>query len=178
MHRICVGVDVGLSSAAAAAYGYASGRNLPALIATTDIRTLGEKAAKRIDVLWLRDWLIGTGATIAYVERGSARSMQGAMSNYLRACGQIEATVTLAGLHGVLVPPGVWQRAIGLTVRRRACTTELEKDKASVVLARELFPEHADSTFKFWNSHNEAEASEIALYGAIRNDLVSIQAAA
>ena len=178
MHRLCAGIDVGLSSAAAAVYGYANGRNIPRLIATTDIRTLGEKAAKRIDVLWLRDWLVRTGATVAYVERGSARSMQGAMSNYLRACGQIEATVTLAGLHGVLVPPGVWQRAIGLTDRRRGCATDLERDKASVVLARELFPEHADSTFKFWNSHNEAEASEIALYGAIRTELVSLRIAA
>lgn len=178
MHKICAGIDVGLSSAAAAAYGYVNGSNLPKLIATTDIRTIGEKAAKRIDVLWLRDWLVGTGATVAYVERGSARSMQGAMSNYLRACGQIEATVTLAGLHGVLVPPGVWQRAIGLTDRRRACATDLERDKASVVLARELFPERADLTFKFWNSHNEAEAAEIALYAALRLDLVSLKAAA
>lgn len=177
MIRSVIGVDVGLSSAAAAHYGYANGANLPRLLATTMIRTIGEKAAKRIDVLWLRDWLQATGATIAYVERGSARSMQGAMSNYLRACGQIEATVTLAGLHGVLVPPGVWQRAIGLTDRRRACGTDLERDKASVVLARELFPERAD-LFKFWNSHNEAESAEIALYGAIRNDLVSLKVAA
>lgn len=177
MIRLIVGIDVGLSSAAAAVYGYPSGRNWPSLIAATKIPTLGEDAAKRIDVLWLQDWLRASGAPTAYVELGSARSMQGAMSKYLRACGQIEACVTLAGLHGVLVPPGVWQRAIGLTKRRRGLVG-VEKDHCSVVLARELFPEHADSTFKHWNSHNEAEAAEIAIYGAIRNDLVQIRNAA
>jgi hypothetical protein len=79
--------------------------------------------------------------------------------------------VTLAGLRGVLVPPAVWQRAIGLTKRRRGLVG-VERDHCSVVFARELFPEHADSTFKLWLSHNEAEAAEIAFYGALRNDLV------
>lgn len=177
MIRSCIGIDVGLSSAAAAHYGYAKGSNIPRLLATTKIRTIGEGSDKHIDVEWLWDWLVSTDAETAYVERGSVRSMQAAMSNYLRACGQIEATVTLAGLHGVLVPPGVWQRAISLTDRRRNCTTDLERDKASVVLARELFPEHADSTFKYWNSHNEAEAAEIALYAGIRLDLIKLAAA-
>lgn len=177
MTRLVVGIDVGLSSAAAAVYGYPAGRNWPGLVATTDIPTIGEDAAKRIDVEWLRDWLRASGATVAYVELGSARSMQGAMSKYLRACGQIEATVTLAGLRGVLVPPAVWQRAIGLTKMRRG-RSGVDRDHCSVALARELFPEHADSTFKHWNSHNEAEAAEIAIYGAIRNDLVQIRKAA
>src|SRR5277367_6684088 len=119
MIRSCIGIDVGLSSAAAAHYGYAKGSSTPRLLATTKIPTVGDGSDKHIDVEWLWDWLVKTDAENAYVERGSSRSMQGAMSNYLRACGQIEATVTLAGLHSVLVPPGVWQKAIGLTDRRR-----------------------------------------------------------
>lgn len=177
MHRICAGIDVGLSSAAAAVYGYPAGRNWPGLIATTHIRTLGDGPAKRIDGIWLRDWLQASGATVAYVERGSARSMQGAMSNYLRACGQIEMCVTLSGLHGVLVPPGIWQKSLGLTARRRGLVGTA-RDKVSVVMARELFPEQADRTFKFWNSHNEADAALIALYAAVRTDLVQIRKAA
>lgn len=178
MIRIVAGIDVGLSSAAAAIYGYAKGSNTPVLISTTPIKTIGEGVTKRIDVEWLWDWLVASGADIVYVERGKVRSAQGTMSDYLRACGQIEATVILAGLDEVMVPPEVWQRALGLTAMRRPLATESAKKNCSVILARELFPERADSTFKYFNSHNEAEASLIALYGAARCDLVNLQMAA
>lgn len=165
IHKLVCGIDVGLTSAAAAIYGYTNGRNIPALIKTLRIPTIGEKAAKRIDVLRFSEWLIMTGATIAYIEQGSARSGQGSMSRYLRACGQIEATVTLAGLDGVLTQPGVWKKAIGLIKAQK---------NDSVHLARKVFPEHAATTFEFLHSHNVAEASLIALYAAARLDLVSI----
>lgn len=179
MTRIVAGVDVGLSSAAAAVYGYAEGRNWPRLISTTKIRTIGDAGGKRIDVLWFHNWLVQSGATIAYVENatampapgpGARRQMgMGTMARYLRACGAIETCVTLAGLHGVLVMPSVWKRALGL----------LKADKKqSVILARNLFPEHAETTFKYWASHNIAEASLLALYAAARTDLVTLKAAA
>lgn len=187
MTRLVVGVDVGLSSAAAAIYGYANGRNLPALIATTYIRTLGDGPGKRIDVIWFRDWLQASGAGTAYIENATAmpapgpgvrrRMGAGTMARYLRACGAIEACVTLAGLHGVMVMPGVWQRALGLTERRRGLPDN-EKKKCSVTLARELFPEQADTTFRFWNSHNLADSAGISLFGASRMDLVQIRTAA
>lgn len=189
MHRLCVGVDVGLSSAAAAVYGYAGGQNVPRLITTTTIRTTGEDAAKRIDVEWFWDWLVGTGAKLAYVENATAMPSQdvdpktgkrramgaGGMARYLRAAGAIEATVTLAGLDTVRVMPGQWQRQLGLTEMRRGLTSDNERKKRSVILARQVFPEHADTTFKYFNSHNESDASLIALYAAIRTNLVSLQ---
>lgn len=184
-----VGVDVGLASAAAALYGYANGSNLPALLGTFKIPTIGEDGARRIDVRALGEWLIRTGAGTAYVENATAmpdptpdpktgkRAKMGAasMARYLRACGAIEAAVTLSGLHGVLVMPAVWQRAVGLTMMRRGCATESAKKNCSVILARQVFPERAATTFRFFKSHNEAEGSLIALYGASRLDLVSLK---
>src|SRR5262249_38501517 len=137
--------------------------------ATLRIPTIGEKASKRIDVKALGEWLICTGANIAYVERGSVRFGQGTMSVYLRACGQIEATVTLSGLDGVMTQPGAWKRAVGLIRAQK---------NDSVRLARRVFPEHAGTTFEYLHSHNVAEASLIALYGAARCDLVSLRAPA
>lgn len=185
------GIDVGLASAAASVYGYANGRNYPALIKTTMIRTVGEAASKRIDVHWFSEWLITSGATKAYVENATAmpapqidpktgqrRQMgAGGMARYLRAAGAIETCAALAGLEPVLVMPGKWQAAVGLTAFRRSLPAK-EQDHASVLLARMLFPDHAATTFKFWNSHNESDSSLIALYAAARCDLVTLQAAA
>lgn len=189
MIRSCIGIDVGLASAAAAHYGYANGSRLPALLATFRIPTIGEAGARRIDVRALGEWLIRTGAGTAYVENATAmpdptpdpktgkRAKMGAasMARYLRACGAIESTVTLAGLHGVLVMPAVWQRAVGLTVMRRTCATASAKKNCSVILARQVFPERAATTFKFLKSHNEADGALIALFGASRLDLVSLK---
>lgn len=191
IHRLCVGIDVGLSSAAAAVYGYAAGAavyglaraNHPRLISTTPIKTVGEDGARRIDVEWLRDWLLWSKASIAYVENATAmpdpnpdprtglraRMGAGTMARYLRACGAIEATVTLAGLDSVLVTPTTWKRALGLLKTGK---------NASVDLMRELFPEHASTTFRYYKSHNIADAVGIAIYGALRCELVKINASA
>lgn len=187
MIRVCAGIDVGLSSAAAATYGYANGSNLPRLISTYRIPTTGEGGGKRIDVRAFGEWLTGCGASIAYIENATAmpapedkdgnrrRMGAGTMARYLRACGAIEATVTLAGLDGVMCMPGVWKRALGLTKRTKGMSANQRKNE-SVVLARELFPERADTTFKVFNSHNVAEAGLIAIYAAVRTDLVRLRA--
>jgi hypothetical protein len=177
----CAGIDVGLSSAAAAVYGFDNGSNQPALLATTAIKTIGDDAAKRIDVEWLWDWLVARDVQIAYVENATAmpaipdkfgkrRGMgAGTMARYMRAVGAIESCVTLAGIDSVLVMPGVWKKAVGL---RKANKNE------SVILAREVFPEHAATTFKLLKSHNIAEASLLSLYAAARTDLISLRLAA
>lgn len=189
MIRSCIGIDVGLASAAAAHYGYANGSRLPALLDTFRIPTIGEDGARRIDVRALGEWLIRTGADTAYVENATAmpdpnpdpktgkRRKMGAasMARYLRACGAIECAVTLSGLHGVLVMPAVWQRAVGLTAMRRSCVTDSAKKNCSVILARQVFPERAATTFKFLKSHNEADASLLSVYAASRLDLVSLR---
>ena len=93
----------------------------------------------------------------------------GTMARYMRACGSIETCVALSGMQTVLVMPAVWKRATGL----------LKADKrASLDLARKLFPEVAGTWFKFQYHHNRAEAALLSLYAASRCDLVTLQFAA
>lgn len=177
MIRKCIGIDVGLSSAAAACYGYEGRSNLPRLLSVYDLPTVGEDGGKRIDVAAFHRWLGEQDAEIAYVENATAmpsipdasgkrRGMgAGTMARYLRACGAIETCVTLSGMETVLVMPTTWKRALNL----------LKADKkASLNLAREFFPDYAITTFKLQKNHNRAEASLIALYGAVRCDIVDI----
>lgn len=161
--RVC-GIDVGLSSAHAAIYGYINA--IPKLLEVTEIPTTLDE--KRVDVCWLGNWLDRESPDIVYVENATAMGA-GTVSGYLKAAGAIEATVMLAGFNWVPVMPSIWKRHLGLIG---------EDKKGSVRLARELFPEYADSIFKFWNSHNAAEASLLALYGASRCDLITLQAVA
>jgi hypothetical protein len=165
MIRRVAGIDVGLSSAHAAVYGF-SGTSIPRLLTVVEIPTTQDE--KRIDACWLGNWLDRENPDMVYVENATAMG-NGTVSGYLKAAGAIEATVMLTGIDWVPVMPSVWKRAVGLIG---------EDKKGSVRLARELFPDHADSTFKFWNSHNAAEASLIALYGAARCDLITLQNAA
>jgi hypothetical protein len=181
MIRRCAGIDVGLSSGAAAVYGFDGRSNRPALLAVTRIPTTGEGAGKRIDVWAFQRWLMQQDIDCAYIENATAmpaipdkfgkrRGMgAGTMARYMRAVGAIESCVTLSGIDSVLVMPGVWKKAVGL---RKATKNE------SVILAREVFPEHAATTFKFLNSHNIAESALLSLYAAARCDLVSLRIAA
>jgi hypothetical protein len=123
-------------------------------------------------------WLGEQDAEIAYVENATAmpsipdafgkrRGMgAGTMARYMRACGAIETCVTLSGMETVLVMPAVWKRATGL----------LKADKrASLDLARKLFPEVAGIWFKFQYHHNRAEAAILALYGGSRCDMIELR---
>jgi hypothetical protein len=165
MIRTCAGIDPGKSSAAVALYGYRESSR-PRLITTAQIPTFPD--GKRIDWFWLQDWCQKWRPDIAYIENATAMG-EGTVSGYLKAAGAIEAAISLSGVDSVYVMPADWKRALGL----------LKADKKqSVILARELFPEHADTTFKFWQSHNLAESSLLALYAGIRTDLVQIRKAA
>lgn len=176
-HRI-LGIDAGLSSGAAAVYGYDGNTKLPALLAITDLPTRGDDSAKRIDVTKFRMWLMRHDPDFAFVENANAmpaipdangvrRGMgAGTMARYMRAAGATEACVELCGIDWVAVQPGVWKKKLGLAGPNKG---------NSVELARMLFPERAATWFKFKKSHNLAEASLLALYGAIRCDLVQIE---
>jgi hypothetical protein len=165
MIKLVCGIDVGLSSAHAAIYGF-NGSAVPRLLKVVEIPTTPDE--KRIDVCWLGNWIDRESFDIAYLENATAFG-EGTMSSYLKAAGAIEATVTLAGVDWVPVMPSVWKEKLGLIG---------EDKKGSVRLARQLFPDHAETTFKFWNSHNAAEASLIAVYGASRCDLINLERAA
>jgi hypothetical protein len=177
-HRRILGIDAGLSSGAAAVYGYDGSARLPALLAVTDLPTRGEGTAKRIDVTAFRHWLMQHDVSFAYIENANAmpaipdatgfrRPMGGGtMARYLRAAGATEACVELCGIDWASVQPGVWKKALGLAGPNKG---------NSVDLARQLFPERAATWFKFKKSHNIAESSLLALYGAARCDLVELK---
>jgi hypothetical protein len=157
MIRTVAGIDVGLASGCVAIFRKETLRWVSVIPRTPDL--------KRIDVLWLHRALKDSEADIAYIENATAMGA-GTMSAYLKAAGAIEATVTLAKVDSVYVMPSVWKKRFGL----------LHSDKkASVLMARKMFPKRAED-FEFWNSHDAAEASLLALYGAERCDLVKIAA--
>jgi hypothetical protein len=157
MIRTVAGIDVGLASACIAIFRDEKLRWVKMIPRTPD--------RKRIDVVWLHRALKDSEADIAYIENATAMGA-GTMSAYLKAAGAIEATVTLAGADSVYVMPSVWKKRFGL----------LHSDKkASVLMARKMFPKR-DAYFEFWNSHNAAESSLLALYGAERCDLVKLAA--
>lgn len=168
--RVC-GIDPGLSSGAIAFYGRLLPLQLSCRLWTAvPIPTVGDGSSKRINATLLSELLGHLRPEIAYIEDGQTMPGQasGSMGRYLRACGAIEATVELAGIQVVPVRPHVWKPAMGL---RKATKRQ------SIDLARELFPTHADTTFKLQKSHNLAEAALLALYGASRCDMVRLEAA-
>ena len=177
-HRKILGIDAGLSSGAAAIYGYDGNASLPTLIAVTNLPTRGEGPSKRIDVMAFQRWIWLHEPSFAYIENANAmpaipdasghrRGMgAGTMARYLRAAGATEACVELCGVDWASVQPGVWKRALGLIGPNKG---------NSVDLARQLFPERAATWFKFKNSHNKAEACLIALYGAVRTDMIDLR---
>lgn len=166
MIRTVLGCDVGLSSAALALYGYAKGGKNPRLITTAEIPTFPD--GKRINWFWLQDWLKVNPCDIAYIENATAMGA-GTVSGYLKSAGAIECCISLCGVDSVYTMPSVWKAELGLLKTNK---------NASVDLARQLFPEHAKTTFKFYYSHNLAEAACLALYGSIRTEIVQLRAAA
>jgi hypothetical protein len=159
-----LGVDVGLTTAHAAIYGYRD-RPVPRLLYVQKIPTTPD--GKRINVERFHAWVKDQSPDIAYVENATAMGA-GTVSGYLKAAGAIEASIVIAGVHMVPVMPSVWMDALGVDADK----------KNSVILARELFSNHAVTTFKYWKSHNAAQAALIALYGASRCDMVSLKVAA
>lgn len=174
-----VGIDVGLTSGAAAIYGYDGGcAGSPRLLTVFSLPTIGEDGGKRIDVPALQEWLRKHSPDIAYIENATAMPSQpdqdghrrsmgaGTMARYLRACGAIEATVACCGVQSVLIMPAVWKRAMKLSGPNK---------QNSVDLIRSLCPEHAATWFKFKKSHNLAEAALLSIYGASRVDMIELK---
>jgi len=181
MNRILkvVGIDVGLTSAAAAIYGFKDlPRGTPTLQTVFSLPTIGEDGGKRIDVLAFQGWLREQSPDIAYIENATAMPSQpgpdghrrsmgaGTMARYLRACGAIEATVACCGVQSVLIMPAVWKRAMKLSGPNK---------QNSVDLIRGLCPERAATWFKFKKSHNLAEAALLSIYGASRVDMIELK---
>ena len=181
MIRKILGVDPGLASATAAIFGYDGRKNYPEILGMFDIPTKGEGTTKRIDVTAFFRWLGEMDPDIAYVEAantmpalpdkfGHRRGMGVASAGrYMRAAGALEATVELCGINIVMVQPVSWKRALGLIGEKKA---------SSLSLVRDLYPNVADQWFKRKKDHNRAEAVCLAIFGAMRCDLVSLRIAA
>lgn len=175
-----LGVDPGSSSGAAAIFGYDGPiRGMPRILGVLDIPTKGEDGGKRIDVLSFQNWIMRHDPQVAYVENATAmpaipdqfgkrRGMgAGTMARYLRAAGAIEATVALCGIDVVLTMPFQWKRRMGLA----------GPDKAnSLDLIRGMYPEAVPTWFKLQKHHNRAEAALLAIYGAMRADMIDLKA--
>jgi len=176
-----LGVDPGLSSATAAVFGYADGAKVPEILGVLDIPTKGEGTTKRIDGQAFFDWLEKMEPDIGYVEVantmpaipdkfGNRRGMgAGSSGRYMRAAGALENTVDLFGIDIVYVQPVTWKRSLGLIGEKKASSLEL---------IRALYPAVADTWFKRQKDHNRAESCLLAIYGAARCDLISLQEAA
>ena len=174
-----LGVDVGLSGAAAI-FGHRGGpSNFPGLLSCIDLPTTGEGPARRIDCRALAAWLAEWRPEHAYIENatampaipdqfGNRRGMgAGTMARYMRAVGQTEACVDLSGADIKLVMPAVWKRRFGL----------VGPDKGnSLDVARDFFPAEAATILKRQKDHNRAEACLIAVYGAERIGIINLSA--
>lgn len=184
-----LGIDVGLSSASAAIFGHdGSASNFPKVLAVLDVPTVGEDAGKRIDVRAFWAWIGQHDPDIGYIENATAmpglpdpktgqrRGMgAGTMARYMRACGALETCVALAGVDGVLVMPGQWKKRMGLVGPKKG---------QSIALAKALCPESVQwlptKTRKGVVSdvakyHNRAEGILIAVYGAMRCDMIDLK---
>jgi hypothetical protein len=190
MIRKVLGVDPGLASATAAVFGYDGRKNYPEVLGVFDVPTKGEDAAKRIDGRAFWRWIGTMDPDIAYIENantmpaipdksGKRRGMGSASSGrYMRAAGALENTVDLAGIDIVMTQAATWKRALRLIG---------ENKDQSIALAVELCPSarqwlptkvRKGVTTDVQKFHNRAESILIALYGAIRCDLVNLRMAA
>lgn len=175
-----LGVDPGFTGAAAV-FGHPSGgvSNWPKLIALHDFQTVGDGGAKRIDVLAFQSFVQDWRPDHAYIEnanampaipddKGHRRGMgAGTMARYMRCAGHIEATVVCCGITPVMVMPAQWKRRLGL----------VGPDKRdSIELANELCPDAA-RWLKRKKDHNRAEAVLLAIYAAVRADMIELKQA-
>lgn len=178
MIRKVLGVDPGLATAAAAVFGYERGCNLPTILGVFDIPTKNEGPAKRINGRAFGEWVMRMSPDIAYIENAStmpappdakghrARMNAAHIGRYMRAAGAIETTVDLCGVDIVMTQPATWKRTVGLITRDK---------NGSLDLIRALYPEVANRWFKLQKHNHRAEATLIAIHGAVRCDLISLQ---
>jgi len=127
----------------------------PALIAATDIPTVGSGAKERVDVLALRTWLLEQRPQHALLERAQAMPKQGSSSGfkYGRAIGSIEATIITCQIPMTIIEPTAWKKFHSL----RGADKERSRQRAL-----ELFPT-AHELFARKKDHGRAEATLIAL---------------
>ncbi len=175
-----LGCDPGFTGCAAV-FGHPSGgvSNWPKLLGLHDFQTLGEGGGKRLDILAFQSFVQDWRPDHAYIENATAmpaipdehghrRGMgAGTMARYMRCAGHIEATVVCCGITPVMVMPAQWKRRLGLTGPNK---------RNSIDLAIDLVPDAA-RWLKRKKDHNRAEAILLAVYAAMRTDMIELKAA-
>jgi len=150
-NRILLGIDPGLSGAAA----FVNGRG--DLLDVFDLPLAGDGKLARIDAANLATLINAIGPDRAIVEKVGAMPNQGLSSTYRFG----EATGVVAGILGALaipiewVPPARWKKVMRLSTDK----------EASRLRALETWPDHAKD-FARKKDHGRAEAALIALFGA------------
>lgn len=169
-----LGIDVGLSGACTV-FGRRTLESTPTILSCLDMPTTGEGGGRRVDCRRLRDWLREWKPDCAYIENaslmpsipdkfGNRRAMGGATGGrYMRAAGQIEATVDCQDIPIVLIMPAVWKRALNLIGTNK---------RASLEMARDLFP-NVD-WFALMKHEHRAESCLLSVYGASRRGLIRL----
>ena len=144
-----LGVDPGISGGLAVVE--ITDGAAPMLVECIDIPVVGTGAKERVDVAAIRNFIARHKPIRALIERAQAMPKQGASSGfkYGRACGAIEAAVTLCSILVKIVEPSVWKRRLHLP----------GKDKeAARQRALQLFPsQHALLALR--KHHGRAEAA-------------------
>lgn len=173
--KVC-GIDIGFSGAAAV-FGHHGGSNFPQLLGIHEFATVGDGGSKRIDLAAFRAFLRQQAPDIAYIEHASLMPSDGTAvgSRYMRCAGHIEATVDALEIQQVLVQPSVWKRALGLIGASKAESIMLIVDLCPN--ARQWFPTkiRKGEVSNVLAAHNKAEAALIAVYGAVRCDLIDLK---
>lgn len=191
---LLLGLDPGLSGALAIYDPTEPYLDKPYRLEVIDMPVIGEDTAKRVDGLFLFNWLDPRQrlVSLAVIELVSAMPSQRentegervGMPAYLAmrfgdAVATARTSIVCREIPYAMVTPGVWRREAGLARPRTpkgAPKPELES-KADVknrsrLKAIEAFPEYADQ-FERRKDENKAEAALIARFGAVRRGLVS-----
>jgi len=152
-----LGLDPGMSGGAAI-YAPLASKESGLRWQVTDIPTVGEKTARRVNAPEFRDFVSRFDPQFAFIELATVMPKQGIASSgrYMRAVGALEAIVGALNIPITFVTPQTWKKF------HRLKGSDKEQSRA---LAVQKFPEAAALLARRLD-HGRAEAMLIAAYGA------------
>lgn len=155
-----LGIDPGLFGGLAVVESTEPFRPLE-LVAVSQIPVSGEGSRKRVEEIYLFNWIKRHAPSVAAIERVGLFPGQNVAAGgiFMRAVGVLEAVPVLAGCERELIETSLWRRYHKMPTREKG-----EKDTAfkakSVAKALSIFPEAAGMI----TDHGIAEAVLIAAY--------------
>ena len=155
-----LGIDPGLSGGLGIVQSTEPFRPLE-LVAVSQIPVAGEGSRKRVDEIYLFNWIKRYGPSVAAVERVGLFPGQNVAAGgiFMRAVGVLESVPVLAGCEREMVETSVWRRYHKIPSRAKG-----EKDTAFKERSRQkaisIFPEAAEMIA----DHGIGEAVLISVY--------------